>query len=264
VLVRTNPIDARPEAGRNETERSPSVPSTVAGARAQAAIALTLDLDDTLWPIAPVIDRCETALERFLDQHAPAVAQRFPRRTLRAVRDAVFAQRPDLAYDFTAVRRISLERAFAEAGVHAPDTITAACELFYATRNQVEFYTDIEQALPALAARHRLLALSNGTADLVRIGIDHHFHGALLARDIGCGKPDPRIFAHACRLLDCPPAQIWHVGDDPELDVLGAQRAGLHAVWLNRDGRDWPADLPPPDRIVRDLTELDTVLAGHA
>lgn len=228
-----------------------------------APAALTLDLDDTLWPIGPVIERCELALHAFLGEHAAPVAERFPGRSMRALRDAIFAERPDLGHDYGALRRLCLERAFAESGLHAPDTIDAAHALFYATRNQVELYAEIGQALPALAARQRIVALTNGNADLTMIGLDQHFHGAVFARDVGCSKPDRRIFAHACELLDLAPASVWHIGDDPDLDVVGAHRAGMPAVWLNRDGRRWPyPDGPLPDLVVRDLAELDTWIAS--
>lgn len=225
---------------------------------------LTLDLDDTLWPIGPVIERCEQVLHAFLGEHAPPVAQRFPGLSMRQLRDRIFAERPDLGHDYGALRRLCLERAFAESGLHAPDTIEAAYTLFYATRNEVELYAEIGHALPALAGRLRIVALTNGNADLAMIGLDQHFHGAVFAREVGCAKPDRRIFDHACGVLALAPATVWHVGDDPDLDVVGAHRAGMTAVWLNRDGRRWPyPDGPQPDLVVRDLAELDTWVASH-
>jgi FMN phosphatase YigB (HAD superfamily) len=38
--------------------------------------------------------------------------------------------------------------------------------------------------------------------------------------------------------------------------VAGAARAGLRAVWLNRDAREWPADLERPAFTITNLTEL--------
>lgn len=226
--------------------------------------ALTLDLDDTLWPIAPVMARCEHVLHGFLATHAPTVAARFPIEAMRDLRNRIFAERPELAHDYSALRRLCLERAFGETGLDAPDIVDTAYTVFYAARNEVELYEDVADALPALASRHRIVALTNGNADLACIGLDRHFHGAVFAREIGCAKPDARIFAHACALLDDDPAAIWHVGDDPDLDVVGAQRAGMRAVWLNRDGRDWPyPDGPQPDLTVRDLAELDAWLASR-
>ena len=40
--------------------------------------AITLDLDDTVWPIAPAIDRAEDALDAWLQRHAPRAAARWP------------------------------------------------------------------------------------------------------------------------------------------------------------------------------------------
>eukprot|EP01036_Dinobryon_divergens_P044714 gene44713-59679_t len=39
--------------------------------------AITLDLDDTLWPIWPTIGRAELALSAWLQQHAPTTASVF-------------------------------------------------------------------------------------------------------------------------------------------------------------------------------------------
>lgn len=51
---------------------------------------------------------------------------------------------------------------------------------------------------------------------------------------LGFGKPDPRAFLHACRLVGSAPHQTIYVGDHLEIDALAAQDAGLRAVWLQR------------------------------
>jgi len=40
--------------------------------------ALSIDLDDTLWPIWPVIERAESALDIFLQENCPNTAKKFP------------------------------------------------------------------------------------------------------------------------------------------------------------------------------------------
>ncbi len=232
----------------------PLSPATIA--------ALTLDLDDTLWPILPVMERCEQVLHEFLVRNAAPVADRFPRPEMRRLRDLVFQEHPDLAHDYGAVRRLSLERAFQDSAFDAPHLVDEAYRLFYATRNQVELYAEVGAVLPALAARHPILALTNGNADIERIGVDTHFRGAVFAREVGWAKPDRRIFAHACDLLGVAPGQILHIGDDADLDVLGARDAGLRTAWLNRNRRPWPYPKgPQPDLIVHDLAELDAWLS---
>lgn len=53
---------------------------------------------------------------------------------------------------------------------------------------------------------------------------------------LGFGKPDARVFLEACRRLGTDPARTVYVGDEPDVDALGAAAAGLIGVWLDRPG----------------------------
>src|SRR5690606_3140498 len=68
---------------------------------AVAIRALTLDLDDTLWPVWPAIERAEFAVQEWLAEHAPGTARGFPLERMRQLRDAVARDNPGLAHDFT-------------------------------------------------------------------------------------------------------------------------------------------------------------------
>ncbi len=231
--------------------------------------AITLDLDDTIWPIAPVILRAENALGAWLRQHAPRTAERFPLEAMRALRDEVQAEHPHLSHDFTRQRLISLERMLQAAGEDVA-LVQPAFDAFFAARCEVEHYEDSLEALDRLAARVPLAALSNGNADLSRIGLMHVFAFQLGAREHGAAKPAASIFHAACERLGCRPGDVLHVGDDIEMDVLGARRAGLRSCWINRpdaDGaiRDWPANELRPDLEFPSLAALaDWLDATHA
>jgi 2-haloalkanoic acid dehalogenase type II len=223
--------------------------------------AITLDLDDTLWPIWPAIERAELALHAWLAEHAPRCAARFPTAAMRALRDRIAADNPHLAHDYSAQRRLSLAAALRDSDedeLHAD----AAFDVFYAGRNQVELYPDVPAALARLAARFPLAALTNGNADLEKIGLRPHFAFQLGAREHGRAKPDPSIFLAACERLHCAPHEVLHVGDDPELDVLGARAAGLRTCWINRGDGAW-AYPETADVSVRDLSELADWLDLH-
>jgi putative hydrolase of the HAD superfamily len=120
----------------------------------------------------------------------------------------------------------------------------------------VQFYDDVLPALTRLSAKYRLFAISNGNADLERCGIAHLFAGHVTAAAAGAAKPDARIFAQLLRLAGVGPQEMMHIGDDPLADVIGATRAGLQAVWLNRDARAWPREFAPPSRTVATLAEI--------
>lgn len=207
--------------------------------------AITLDLDDTLWPVWPTIERAEARLHAHLQAHAPAVAHAFDVPAMRALRDAVMAEDPLARVDLRRARRRALERAFEQAGADA-DGVEAALEVFMAERQRVEFYPDALPALERLAARFPLVALTNGNADVHAIGIGAHFVACVGAAELGIAKPDPRIFRAALDRLGLEPERVLHVGDDAALDVEGARAAGLQAAWINRHGRAWPHATPEP------------------
>lgn len=224
--------------------------------------AITLDLDDTLWPIEPAMLRAEQALDAWLRRHCPRTAAAFPIAAMRALRDRVAGEHPHLSHDFTAQRRLSLRAALLPHG-YDEGHVDAAFTAFYAARNEVEYYPDVLPALARLAARYPLVSVSNGNADLERIGLRHFFHGSISARECGVAKPAARIFHAACEQLGLPPHAVLHVGDDPELDVAGAGAAGLRSAWVNRGGAPWE-HAHEPDLHVSDLGELADMLESGA
>jgi FMN hydrolase / 5-amino-6-(5-phospho-D-ribitylamino)uracil phosphatase len=231
--------------------------------------AITLDLDDTIWPVAPAIDRAEAALDAWLLANAPRTAERWPLEARRTLRDQVDAEHPQLAHDFTRQRLITLERMLRDSGEDVA-LVDSAFEAYFAARCEVEHYDDSVEALQRLAARVPLAALSNGNACLKRIGLMPLFRFQLGAREHGAAKPAASIFHAACAQLGCRPEQVLHVGDDVALDVIGAARAGLRTCWINRaddDGRmrAWPHRDLRPDLEFPTLAALaDWLDATHA
>ncbi len=224
--------------------------------------ALSLDLDDTLWPIWPVIERAEAALAAFLEDRCPRTAQKYPLLEMRALRQRIAEDNPHLAHDFTAQRKLSLTHALRSAGddeAHSEAAFTA----FYAARNQIEFFPDAMAALDRMAARLPIAALTNGNADLASIGIADRFTVFVAAREAGHAKPDAPIFHATCAQLRLAPHQVLHVGDDPVLDIAGAARAGLRTCWINRRDEDWPDELPAPELQFTNLSSLADWLDAH-
>lgn len=216
--------------------------------------AISFDLDDTLWPIEPVMLRVEQSVDAWLREHLPEVAAAWPIEAMRALRDEVARAHPEHAHDFRTQRRLTLRRAFAPFGL-GEDWVERTYAIYVRVRNEVDCYADTVPALAALAAYMPLVSISNGTAELARVGLDGHFRFSVSAGEIGVAKPSPAIFLHACERLGLAPAQVLHVGDDPYADVAGARAAGLRTAWINRSGATWTHD-ESPDLVVRDLGEL--------
>ena len=219
--------------------------------------AIAFDLDNTLWDVEPVLERAEQCLAAWLQQHCPRLA--LSREQMRAAREQLARREPHNAHDLSYLRVATLT---AYAREHGYDERVAldAFEVFLAARNVVEIFPDVAPALSRLRQRYALASLSNGNADLARIGLDHIFNVSLNARQIGAAKPHPRCFERLAGELALDPAAIAYVGDDPQLDVAAARAAGLRTVWMNRRALPWPAELPPADLTVRDCAQLAAVL----
>lgn len=217
--------------------------------------AITLDLDDTLWPVWPTIERAERALQDWLTEHAPATARLCSDTQVRmAIRQQVNQKYPQHAHDLSFLRLEAIRESLRRAG-NLTELAEPAFEVFFSLRHQVTLYDGVDAALQRLSARYPLIALSNGNADVFKTDAASHFQAAVSARVVGVAKPDVRIFHAAAELAALLPQEVLHVGDDITADVLGALQAGMQAVWVNRDNHVWPHDTPQP-LTVRHLSEL--------
>lgn len=207
--------------------------------------AISFDLDDTLWPIWPTIERAEKALLDWLQANAPLTAVLFGNAgAIRELREQVGSTMPELKHNLSAVRRELIRLALERCG---ENTLLAddAFEVFFAERQRVTLYDDALPALAFLSSRFPLVSVSNGNADLGRVGLAPYFRAAISAREFGVGKPDPRIFLAAASALDLQPGDVLHVGDDATLDGLAAISAGMQSAWLNRADHLWPHEAMP-------------------
>ena len=69
---------------------------------------------------------------------------------------------------------------------------------------------------------------------------------------VGISKPNPDIFRFALADAGVNPTEAVHVGDIYEADVLGARRAGMKGVLIDRDGSQGGRDCPT----ISNLTEI--------
>jgi FMN hydrolase / 5-amino-6-(5-phospho-D-ribitylamino)uracil phosphatase len=228
-----------------------------------AVRAICFDLDNTLWEVEPVLARAERILADWLERRYPEIAAAFTPMDVQRVREALLAERPDQAHDFTFLRRETLKRVAASAGLDERAAHLVAREAFvvwHDARNEVTPYLEVVPALARLRVRFRLATLSNGNADLERIGLAHHFEVRLHAAALGCAKPHSRSYACLADALTLKPEEILFVGDEPYADVMGPRAAGMQTVWVNRGGVVWPDALPAADASITDLTELEALL----
>lgn len=138
-------------------------------------------------------------------------------------------------------------------------------------RSAWRLHEDALPCLDALAARIpgvRFGIITNGELDfqtpkLDALRLSERVDAVVASGEVGVAKPDPRIFALACDALDVAPGEAAYVGDRLRTDAIGAARAGLTGVWLDRHGDPQdPGELEEADRLgVVRVTGLDEVPA---
>lgn len=117
-----------------------------------------------------------------------------------------------------------------------------------------------------LRPKYRLALISNfdhgptARQILDRAGITSFFDLILISEEIGQRKPHAAIFEAACQALRITPSEAIFIGDSPSIDIAGAKRVGMGAIWLNRRGDRLDESIPPPDHTVRRLEEIRNIL----
>lgn len=94
------------------------------------------------------------------------------------------------------------------------------------------------QAVASLESVPLLAVVTNGDQEqqalkLHSLGLD--WIRLYTSSMLGVRKPDEMAFLRVCAELEIEPDQAWFIGDNREVDALGAAAAGLHGIWLDRE-----------------------------
>ena len=101
---------------------------------------------------------------------------------------------------------------------------------------------------------------TNQRAKCREAGLEALMPFVIVSGDQGYAKPDPRIYQEALTALGMTePEGVLFVGDNPVTDIDGARAFGMRTAWVSR-GREFPAELRPPDHVVESVLDLTVVL----
>ncbi|TKC16310.1 HAD family hydrolase [Robertmurraya kyonggiensis] len=131
-------------------------------------------------------------------------------------------------------------------------------------RNKPFVYEETFAVLDKLKDEYKLLLLTNGSPDLqntklaITPEIAPYFDEIVISGAFGRGKPDPTIFEHALQIMNVSKDEAIMVGDNLMTDILGASRAGMKSVWINRHDKERNEVIP--DYEIKHLEELIEIL----
>jgi putative hydrolase of the HAD superfamily len=152
-----------------------------------------------------------------------------------------------------------------ELGINDSDLAAELAERFPLERRKAPFvYEDTFEILDKLKGNYHLILITNGSPDLQHTKLTltpeliPYFDQIVISGDFGKGKPDPSIFEHALERLSLQKEDVIMVGDNLMTDILGANRAGIKSVWINRHQKDRDEVIPTYE--IQNLGELYTIL----
>jgi putative hydrolase of the HAD superfamily len=233
----------------------------MSGSRRIAVVSF--DGDDTLWEFLPVLvgalEASRSELARVVGGPEAAAVTLEDLNRDRAAAQEEDGLGPD---DLTGLRRAGFARTIRNLGHDDPALADRLTAIFLEHRSTlIEPYPDVLPMLDQLAERYELGLISNGNADTERCALRGRFAFRVHAHEHGVGKPDPALFRIALAIAGREPDEMVHVGDSLPFDVVGAQAAGVPAVWLNRTGAPREPGIVP-DAEIASLEELPAVLDG--
>jgi putative hydrolase of the HAD superfamily len=85
-----------------------------------------------------------------------------------------------------------------------------------------------------------------------------YFEPILISAAIGIRKPNPKLFEMVLEAWDLPAHQVVMVGDNLGADILGAQNAGVHQIWLTEQA-DTPSNRAHASVIVPEATAMSII-----
>lgn len=226
--------------------------------------ALLLDLDDTLLDYSTGAEECwaeACVAAATVDRARLVAALAESRRSFWSDPERNRRERTNMLGAWTQIAA----RALQDCDCPDPALATAIAEDYAARRRRaMQLFPETRTCLQTLRGHGLPLGLvTNGDAreqrwKIERCDLARFFDAIVIEGELGAGKPDAVVYRTALSALGVTPgSDVWMVGDHLEFDVAGAQRSGLHGVWLDRAGAGLPAgSAVRPDRIVRVLDEV--------
>lgn len=219
---------------------------------------ITLDLDNTLWDIDPVIINAEKKMRAWIAEHMPEAVAAIEMDQIKGTYKHALIQHPELIHHPSNLRKKILFLSFLKINLaeqEAHNLSEKAFNIFYRERNRITLFHQAEATLKKINQHHSIIALSNGNANLDMIGIQSYFTAHFSAETEGKPKPYKNMFLKALEFANVTPQETIHIGDHAKEDVQAAQKLGFHTIWFNQNNQQ-DMTLCHPTAVITDIQAL--------
>ena len=226
---------------------------------------ITFDLDDTFWDIKSVIIAAEKNYRQWLETQIGTSIKWGTFEEFMSIRQDLIKENPTFEYDLGLLRKETIRH-------HLNDHITnqdelnllidQAYEFFLGERHKVVFYEAVTEVLENLSSQFMLGVLTNGNADVSKLGIGNLFKFSIASSDVMSNKPEPAHFVKAKEISGIDFQNTLHIGDHPINDIKGARDLGINTMWFNSQNLTWDIDDNPPIEF-NHWSEFENLLSLH-
>ena len=210
---------------------------------------ITFDLDDTFWDIKSTIINAEINSRKWIEDRIKKKIEWGTFDDFLEIRNELIKENPSLDYDLGLLRKKMISyhtQKYFKNQKDLDEFIEEAYMFFLEERHKVEFFDGVIPVLEKLSLNYKLGVLTNGNADIKKLGIDHMFDFSVSSMDVKSNKPDQGHFIKAKELSQINFHNTLHVGDHPVNDVYGARKLGINVMWFNLNNLVWDIDGNPP------------------
>ena len=210
---------------------------------------ITFDLDDTFWDIRSTIINAENNSRKWAEDRIGKKIEWGTFEDFMKIRSELVKKDPSLEYDLGMLRKKTIAyhtKKFFKETKDLNEFIEDAYFFFLEERHKVTFYDDVIAVLEELSAEYKLGVLTNGNADVNKLGIGHLFDFSISSMDVKSNKPGRAHFVKAHELSQVDFKNTLHVGDHPVNDIVGARELGINTMWFNLNNLNWEIDESPP------------------
>lgn len=197
--------------------------------------AIFIDIDDTLLDYIPC---CREAFELALPEHPEYFDLFFE------ISGRLFSEAKHGLHTIAEVMELYPKEFIATIG-YPPEAVDPFKHAFRAAWGKTHtLVPGAKEMLENLQAKgYRLFAASNSFGNLQRsrlekAGILPYFEDTYISMDIGYDKPDIRFYQEALRRCGLQAKEVLMIGDSMTTDVIGAQKAGMDALFFDRQKDD--------------------------
>ena len=210
---------------------------------------ITFDLDDTFWDIRSTIINAEINSRKWSEDKIGEKIEWGTFEDFMKIRSELVKEDSSLEYDLGMLRKKTIAyhvKKFFQDTNDLNEFIEDAYNFFLGERHKVTFYDGVIEVLEELSSKYRLGVLTNGNADVNKLGIGNLFDFSISSMDVKSNKPNQAHFVKASELSQVAFKDTLHVGDHPVNDILGARELGINTIWFNLNNTNWDIDNNPP------------------